>query len=127
MMTRAQTETRTRRRIREAVESRGHSLASLDWEPAYHAGEMMGMGGGWTGCTVRDFLPITTPGNEFGGLNVDECLADIDRWIEPPGPCSCERPPFFSPVNPLRGYPLGVGMHDAGCRWHIAYRLRWWD
>lgn len=40
-------ETRTRRRIRKAVESRGYSVVDIAWEPIYNAGEMMGYADGW--------------------------------------------------------------------------------
>lgn len=111
-------ETRARRRIRLAVESRGFTLESLDWEPAFNAGEKMGLAGGWSGTTW--------PGNEFGGLSVDECLADIDWSLSPAEPCECRRPDGFHPLGRLKGWPSKVGMHDPGCQWHIKYHLRWW-
>lgn len=43
-----QKESRARRRIRQAVESRGYALVSLDYEPWYNAGEMCGIGGEWS-------------------------------------------------------------------------------
>ena len=40
------TESRARRRIREAVESRGYAIESIEYEPWYNAGEKCGIGGG---------------------------------------------------------------------------------
>jgi hypothetical protein len=84
-------ETKARRRIRLAVESRGFTLESLEWEPAYNAGEMMGAGGGWYGTTMEQIWPNTFPGNDFGGLSVDEVLAEIDASLAPPEPCGSDQ------------------------------------
>lgn len=119
-------ETRARRRIRQAIESRGHVLDELEWEPWSLGGEKEGMLGGWSGATVEDFMPNTTPGNEFYGYDVEECLAHIDWAIEPPEPCACERPRFHSPLSNIRG-ALEIGMHDESCRWFIRYRLKHWS
>lgn len=119
-------ESRARKRIRLAVESRGFTLESLGWERPYNAGEMMGIGGGWTGTTVEQMRPNTYPGNEFDGLNVEDCLADIDWSMRPNEPCACERPQGFHPRGGVKGWPSQVGMHDKGCRWHISYHLTWW-
>lgn len=110
-------ETRARKRIRMAVESRGFTLESLDWEPAYYAGEMMGVAGGWRGYTTV---------HDFGGLSVEECLADIDALLPTPEPCECQRPTGFRPLGVSKGWPARVGMHDPDCKWHIRYHLRWW-
>lgn len=120
-------ESRARKRIREAVESRGFTLDTIEWEPVYNAGEMMGLAGGWWGETVERIWPNTTPGNEFGGLNVEDCLADIDWALGPPSVCECVRPDGFDPRGGIKGWPSQVGMHDPGCRWHIHYRLPWWQ
>lgn len=119
-------ETKARRRIRKAIESRGFTLESLDYEAPYDAGEMMGYGGGWYGSTVEQIWPNTMPGNEFGGLNVEDALADIDWSMTPPEPCACDRPPMFNPRGGVKGWPSQVAMHDAECRWFIRYRLTWW-
>lgn len=122
-------ESRARRRIREAVESRGFTLESLEYERPYDVGEKMGWGGGWWGETAEQVWPNTFPGNEFGGLNVEDCLADIDWALKPPTGfegCDCVRPANFHPRGGLKGWPSQVGMHDPGCRWHIEYRLTWW-
>lgn len=109
-------ETSARRRIREAVESRGFSLASLSYTPAV----------GWEGTTTEKIFPNMWPGDCFEGRSVDECLADIDWALPTPGPCGCERPASFYPLGRLKGWPSKVGCHDEGCRWFIRYRLPWW-
>ncbi len=119
-------ETRARRRIRLAVESRGFTLASLDYEPAYDCGEKMGIGGGWVGTTIEKIWPNSFPGDEFGGLSVEECLADIDWQIKPTEACECARPTGFSPFGGVKGWPSRVGCHDEECRWFIRYHLPWW-
>ena len=118
-------ETRARKRIRQAIESRGHIVESIEWEPIYHGGEKSGLCGGWTVTTVHSFLPNTWPGNDILGLSVEEVLADIDWSIRPTEPCDCERPRHYHPLVPIKGDPQ-MALHDKGCRWFIAYRLRWW-
>lgn len=118
--------TRARDRIRKAVESRGYAVESLDWEPIYNAGEMMGYGGGWVLVVDRPYVANTFPGDELGGQSTDELLADIDWSLKPSEPCDCD------PVRPGRHPALGIvgdpddGLHRPGCRWHLAYHLRWW-
>lgn len=119
-------ESRARRRIRLAIQSRGFTLESLDYETAYDAGEKMGYGGGWFGSTIEQIWPNTMPGNEFGGLNVEDCLADIDWSLTPPEPCDCDRPHGFNPRGGIKGWPVRVGMHDSDCKWHIRYTLPEW-
>uniref|UniRef100_UPI001A7E0D39 hypothetical protein n=1 Tax=Mycobacteroides abscessus TaxID=36809 RepID=UPI001A7E0D39 len=58
-------ETRARRRIREAVESRGYAIESIDYEPIYNAGEMAGLAGGWWVELDRPFLERCFPGNDL--------------------------------------------------------------
>ena len=120
-------ETRARKRIRLAVESRGFTLESLDYETPYNAGEMAGIGGGWYGATVELIWPNTFPGNEFCGLNAEDVLADIDWSLRPTEPCDCERPQGFHPRGGVKGWPSQVGMHDPDCRHYIKYRLTWWQ
>lgn len=124
------TETRARRRIRKAVESRGYAVESMEWEPIYNAGEMMGLAGGWWITLDRDYLPRTTPGNDLGGLSVEEVLAEVDYWLEPTEPCDCDQLSASglnrrAPNRPLKGDPQR-GLHDPECKWRIPYRLRWW-
>ena len=57
-------ETRARRRIRQAVESRGFKVEALDWEPIYDSGEMGGAAGGWSLYLDRDCFENTHPGND---------------------------------------------------------------
>jgi hypothetical protein len=111
-------ETRSQRRIRLAIESRGFTLKSLDYERAD--------GGLWVATTVEKIWPNSYPGNEVCGASVEECLADIDRSLPTQEPCGCSRPRHFSPLGGVKGMPSKVGCHDHGCRWHIHYRLRWW-
>lgn len=120
------TETRARRRIREAVESRGYAIETIDYEAPYNAGEMMGLGGGWWITLDRPYLERSFPGNELGGLSVDEVLADVDYWLKPDSPCACDlsrRHPIIA-AN-VKGDPQRP-THDPGCRHHIKYHLRWW-
>jgi hypothetical protein len=117
-------ETRARRRIRLAVESRGYQLASLKWEPWYLGGEKEGICGGWYGTTDRPHMANTWPGDEIMGLSVEEVLAWIDQFVHPPEPCECTA--THSPINPIRDDPE-TGLHVLTCRWHIRYRLPWWE
>jgi hypothetical protein len=99
-------ESRTRRRIRKAV-------------------EMSGFCGGWTVTTDAPLKEHTNYGDEFCGLSVEEVLADIDcdLWRTPP--CGCypeDDEPFRHPLNSRIQHPL----HEPDCRWFIAYRLPWW-
>lgn len=115
------TETRARRRIRAAVESRGYALVSLEWEPWEDQGEKSGIGGGWYGQLDRSYRANTWPGNDIMGLSVDETIAWVDQFVDPPEQCEC----------PNRdGYPLNArapgGCHEQSCRWHLRYWLRWW-
>jgi hypothetical protein len=120
------TETRARRRIREAVESRGYAIESISYEPWYNAGEMMGIGGGWFVELDRPYLANCIPGNELGGLSVEEVLADVDYWLKPDSPCACDltrNHPIIAAG--IKGDPQRP-THDADCPHHIKYRLRWW-
>lgn len=119
-------ETRARRRIRKAVESRNYSIKELAWEPIYNAGEMCGLAGGWELVVDRPFLERTWPGNDLGGLNVEELLADIDHWLEPAGPCPCDRD-HHAVLRAHRINDPQKTTHAPDCKWHIPYRLRWWD
>lgn len=113
-------ETRARRRIRQAVESRGYKLVTLDYEPCYDAGEKSGLGGGWYGTLDRDYLPNTWPGNDIMGLSVDEVLCWIDEFVAPPEPCDCPE----APSSRVSWGP--TWQHVEACRWRINYWLRWW-
>lgn len=114
-------ETRARRRIRKAVESRGYSLVSLEWEPWYDAGEMAGIGGGWYGELDRPFVPNTRPGNDIMGLSVEEVIGCIDHQVAPPEPCGCPEPDDFymTAREPCH-------RHRAGCKWRLDYWFPWW-
>lgn len=108
-------ETRARRRIRRAVESRGRTLRTLEWEQPYMGGEMEGVCGGWWGTTDDERYP------EVMGLNVDDVIACVDSWLVPTEGCLCrspERPPMLS-AEP--GW-----CHEPTCKWHLPYHLRWW-
>jgi hypothetical protein len=118
------TETRARRRIRLAVESRGYKLTSLEWEPWYPGGEKEGICGGWSGTVDRPYMENTWPGDDIQGLSVEEVLAWIDEFIKPPEPCACTCTHY--PLNPIKGDPQ-TGLHVPECRWHIRYRMPWWD
>lgn len=118
-------ETRARRRIREAVESRGYQVETLEWEPIYYAGEMEGDAGGWLVILDRPYLERTRPGDELYGLSVEEVLAAVDYWLPPAEPCECDR--AHDPIAAVRvkGDPQRP-THGIDCPHHITYRLRWW-
>lgn len=118
-------ETRARRRIRQAVESRGYSVQKLTWESWYDGGEMSGICGGWDLYLDRDYLPNTFPGNQLGALAVDELLAQIDYWLKPDGPCDCDRSHSADMASRIINDPQKP-THGPECRWHIRYRLPWW-
>jgi hypothetical protein len=120
------TETRARRRIRQAVESRGRELAFLDWSPWQAAAEKEGIGGGWYGQLepLNDDPLDAINQVDVMGLSVEEAIAWIDVLIDPPEPCECAA--RHSPLFPLRGDPQ-TGRHEPGCRWHLRYRWPWWD
>lgn len=82
---------RARQRITAAVESRGYKVKEIAWEPIYNAGEMCGLAGGWDLVVDRPYIKNTFPGDELGGLSVEEVLADIDYWLAPSEPCDCDR------------------------------------
>lgn len=120
-------ESRTRRRIRKAVETRGYSVLSMEYEAAYSAGEKMGMGGGWTVLTDAPLLPNTNSGDDFIGLNVEEVLADIDWDGGRKRPCDCYPEDCDRhPLVPIKGDPEHP-LHEPDCVHHIAYRLPWWS
>lgn len=118
-------ETRARRRIREAVESRGYSIESIDYEAPYNAGEMMGYAGGWWVELDRPYLEKCFPGNDLCGRSVDEVLAEIDYWLRPSMPCECDRSHHPLVAGWVKGDPQRP-THGADCCHHIKYRLRWW-
>lgn len=118
-------ETRARKRIREAVESRGYRIESIEWEPIYMGGEKEGACGGWTVILDRRFLENTFPGDDLYGLSVEEVLAGIDYWLQPERPCPCDRRHSAMTAARLINDP-DKPTHDASCAWHIPYRLRWW-
>lgn len=119
-------ESRARERIRKAVESRGHEVLSLDWEPVYDAGEMQGYGGGWTLAVSPGIYPNSYPDNDIYGMSVEEVLAYIDYWIKPSDPCECDRSHSAMTAAGLINDPCKP-THRPECKWHIPYRLRWWD
>lgn len=116
-------ETRARRRIRKAVESRGYGILNLEWESWYETGE--GPGGGWSMILDRDYLPNTRPGNDMYALSVEELLAEIDYWLKPDGDCGCDRTHSAGGAARLINDPKKP-THGADCEWHIRYRLPWW-
>jgi len=120
-------ETRARRRIRKAVESRGYSVLEVDYEPWYDAGEKMGIGGGWSVLTTAPLWPNTNYGDEVDGLSVEYVLADIDWQIRPTTPCECPDAANPSPRHGSRyiGMPEAP-IHEPDCRWFIRYHLPWW-
>lgn len=119
-------ETRARRRIRKAVESRGCAVVSIEWEPWSAGAEMEGIHGGWHVITDAPLHPNTNYGNDAHGLSIEEVLADIDWTIRPADPCGCY-PDDRSrhPLVPIKGDPEHP-LHESDCRWFIAYRLPWW-
>jgi hypothetical protein len=120
------TETRTRQRILLAIESRGYTIESISYEAPYYAGEKMGMGGGWWITVDRPYLENCFPGDELGGLSVDEVLADIDYWLKPQTPCDCDlsvRHPIIA--GAVKGDPQRP-VHDPECPHRLDYHLRWW-
>ncbi|AYQ99727.1 hypothetical protein PBI_MANDA_41 [Mycobacterium phage Manda] len=118
-------ETRARRRIRQAVESRGYRVESIDYEPWYNAGEMMGIAGGWWIELDRPYVEHTFPGNDLQGLSVEEVIAQVDYWLKPAGPCGCDR--NHDPLTACRliNDPCKP-THDPGCPHHLKYHLPWW-
>lgn len=124
----SEVETRTRKRIRKAVESRGYKVLEMDWEPWGPCFEKEGIPGGWTVLTNAPLLPNTNYGDEVGGLSVEEVLADIDWMIRPTEPCDCPDSdmPAHRLGNRYHGMP-DTPIHRPDCRWHIAYRLSWWS
>jgi hypothetical protein len=120
-------ETRARRRIRQAVESRGFKVEALDWEPIYDSG-MDGPAGGWALDLDRDCFENTHPGNDLYALNVEEMIGYIDWALIPPSPCRCYpdgKRPQRLPIHPLVGDP-NEPLHAEGCEWRLNYRLSWW-
>lgn len=120
-------ETRTRRRIREAIESRGHHVISMKWEPIYNGGEMSGLCGGWTVLTDAPWIANTNYGDEVYGLNVEDVLAGVDWSWPPPEPCGCypEDRTGRHPSHTIKGDPERP-LHEPTCRWFIDYHLPWW-
>lgn len=114
-------ETRARRRIRLAVESRGYQLVRLDWEPWYNAGEKSGIGGGWYGEMDRHVRANMHPSNDIMGLSVDETVAHIDHFVDAPEPCDCPNPDDFWLTS-----QTPVFRHQPGCKWRLRYWLSWW-
>lgn len=119
------TETRARRRIRQAVEARGYQVESLEWEPWCNSGEMGGLAGGWSVELDRDYLAFTTPGNDLVALSVEEMLAEVDYWLRPAEPCACDREHSATQAARLIGDPQKP-THGPECEHHIRYRLPWW-
>ncbi|KQR02497.1 hypothetical protein ASF72_10715 [Arthrobacter sp. Leaf141] len=125
IQTQGQPETRARRRIRKAVESRGYAVKELTWQPIYDAGEMSGLAGGWDLTVDRPYLANTFPGDDLGGLSVEELLASVDYWLPPDEPCTCDRE-HHAVMRAGRINDPQKTTHDPACKWHIPYRLRWW-
>lgn len=118
-------ESRQRKRIRAAVESRGFRVDTLTWEHHYPGGEKSGICGGWSLTVDRNFLANTYPGNDLYGLSADELLAEVDYWLQPPESCDCDRTHSAIAAASVLGDPEQP-THRVGCRWHLRYRLPWW-
>jgi hypothetical protein len=120
-------ETRARRRIREAVESRGRVLTRLTWEPWGAAAEKEGIPGGWygelqpVGTDTRAAIGIGI--DDVMGLSVEETIAWVDEFLLPPEYCGCTA--SHSPLHPLIGEDER-GLHGPHCKYHLRYRLPWW-
>jgi len=69
-------ETLARRKIREAVEAKGWSLAGLMWEPVTRGSEKCGPFGGWHGDVYNDETC------EFIGPVLGLSWQEAVRWIE---------------------------------------------
>lgn len=70
-------ETRARRKIREAVEARGWSIDVMRWEPIGAAAEMAGPSGGW-------YLEVRAASGGVDwvlGYSWQECLRWIDEFL----------------------------------------------
>lgn len=117
-----QRETRARRRIRQAVESRGFKLLTLEWEPWSDGGEKSGICGGWYGTVDRQTHPSFFPGNEVMGLSVEEAVAWVDEFFPTPEPCACKKPDYPRPSQAHEP----TFMHEPECRWRLNYWLAWW-
>lgn len=120
-------ETRARRRIRLAVESRGHELVALEWEPVRAGGEMDVDAGGWLGV-VRDQNTVwggLGAGQVVEGYSVEEAVAWVDHFHKPPEPCPCDTSDraIYNPTKTDRLSPL----HEPTCRWYLRYELPWWQ
>ena len=117
-----ESETRARRRIREAVEARGYTLTRLTWEPWGAAAEKSGISGGWE-CQVSPRPIENFYGSEdFCGLSVEELLQYLDQFLPPREPCECpkqDRSPTLEPFTP-------IFFHTEACPYRIRYWLRWW-
>jgi hypothetical protein len=113
-------ETKARRRIRQAVESRGFKLVSLTWEPWSNGGEKSGICGGWFGELDRQTHPF--PDAEIMGLSVDETVCWVDEFVPTPEPCDCDPPTYPGPLQSSEP----TFMHEEGCPWRLRYWLRWW-
>lgn len=124
-----QVETRARRRIRKAVESRGFKVTDMEWEPWGQAAEMCGIPGGWTVKTDAPFWERTNYGNECCGLSVEEVLAEIDwtfdRYTDDCG-CYPDGREGRHPAHSLKDEPYRP-LHEPDCQWFIAYSLPWWN
>ncbi len=121
-------ETRARKRIRKAVETRGYDVVSIEWEPWYDGGEMSGICGGWTVMTNAPLWPNTNYGDDAYGLNIEEVIASIDWGIRPPESCDCPEAQNPKPRSGSRYHGMPeTPIHQPDCRWFIGYRLSWWD
>lgn len=71
-----------RRKIREAVESRGYTVHDLEWEPWGRAAEKEGIPGGWSLRVEPDPSGPGSSGlNWFGGLSWQEAVEMIERFL----------------------------------------------
>jgi len=72
-------ETRSRRRIREAVESKGGTVLAIRWEPIRHEPNL-GPVGGWTVEAEHPYQPNPSVPMEALGYNLAEVLEEIAGW-----------------------------------------------
>ncbi len=118
-------ESRARRRIRQAVELYGYRLVRLDWEPVSAGAEKSGPDGGWFGEIERADGVVSDPlsGGDHAvlGYNVEHALDWIDEFVKPVEPCGHS----WTIENSLARKRAQVQTHPEGCRYHLTYSLPW--
>ena len=100
----------------------GYRLVRLDWEPLSAGGEKTGLDGGWLGDIERaDGAPIGSGESVLLGLNVEDVLDWIDRFVTPVDPCGHK----WTTENALARQRAQVQTHGPDCRYHLTYSLPW--